>query len=272
MKGIGFETAAASAGGIDEGRALPGRRWLPAGRWPRVLALAYVAVLHVALALLVAKTDFLERLQRRHGIGFVPAKEFDTTYQRMGAALARADARVRPGALVFLGDSIMRDLDASSIARHTINMAIPGDTTARILRRASGYSSILTARGVVLGVGVNDLAWRSIPETLANYRRIVDLLPPTVPLLAVAVLPVDERASRDLRNADIRRLNEGVAELCAGRPRCRFVDPTPRLADGGGNLAAVAHEGDGLHLSAVGHDIYWDAINEAVLGFMPAAE
>ena len=61
---------------------------------------------------------------------------------------------------MFLGDSIMRDLDTSSIARHTLNMAIPGDTTARLLDRIRAYHSVKTARGVVIGVGLNDLYYR----------------------------------------------------------------------------------------------------------------
>ena len=166
---------------------------------------------------------------------------------------------------MFLGDSIVRDLDTSSMARHTLNLAIPGDTTAGLLGRVRAYGSVRTARGVVIGVGVNDLYYRPVPEAVANYRGILDQVPAGTPVLVLAALPVDERAQPAFRNADVRRLDEALAALCGERPGCRFVDPSPRLVDGTGNLAPADHVGDGVHLSAVGHDAYWGVVNAAVL-------
>ena len=125
---------------------------------------------------------------RARKLGILKAGEFEGSYKRFAAAFARSDARARPGAIVFLGDSIMRDLDTSSIARHTLNLAIPTDTTAGVLKRSQTYRSLATARGVVIGVGVNDLVWRPIPEALRNYRSILELVPQATPVLALAVL------------------------------------------------------------------------------------
>jgi hypothetical protein len=122
----------------------------------RRLAVAYVVGLHLAIGALVVKTDFLDRLHHRWAV--LAAPEFDGGYRRWASALARSDAFARPDALVFLGDSMLRDLDTSSIARHTLNLAISGDTTAGLLGRIRAYRSVETARGVVVGVGPNDLA------------------------------------------------------------------------------------------------------------------
>jgi lysophospholipase L1-like esterase len=242
------------------------RRWW----WATAAFVAYVVGLHAVLWVSITQDDFGLRVQRQLGLDPI-TKEFDRNYRWWASALARSDARARPGALLFLGDSIMRDLDTSSIARHTLNMAVPGDTTARLLRRMEQYSSVLSARGVVVGVGTNDLMWRSVPEALDNYRQIVSLVPQATPVILLAVTPLDERAGWAGRNADIRRLNTGIAAICAARPGCHFVDFTARLTDGEGNLPAQAHEGDGLHLSATGHEIYWNAVNAAVLSFIPPA-
>lgn len=229
----------------------------------------YLLALHAALLAAVAKSDFVARIERKLGIH--SPGEFEGSYKRFAAAFARSDARARPGALLFIGDSIMRDLDTSSIARHTLNLAIPTDTTAGVLKRIETYRSLATARGVVFGVGINDLMWRPIPEALENYRRMLELVPSATPVLALAVLPVDEREASQ-RNVDIAKLNEGIASLCAARPGCHFVDATRQLAGAGGNLLRSAHDGDGIHLSEVGHDIYWRAINDAVLHFIPDAK
>jgi lysophospholipase L1-like esterase len=236
----------------------------------RRLAVAYVIGLHLAVGALVVKTDFLTRVNHLL-VESAGTAEFDDGFRRWSSALARSDAYARPGALVFLGDSIMRDLDTSSIARHTLNMAIPGDTTARLLDRMRSYRSVKTARGVVFGVGVNDLYYRSIPEAVANYRRMMREVPEGTPLMVVAPLPVDERVENAFRNDAIRRLDGALAALCGERPGCHFVDPSPRLIDDTGNLAPANHDGDGIHLSNVGHDAYWSVVNAAVLTDMPPA-
>lgn len=244
-------------------------RGLPLNR--RFIAVGYLLAVHAVLALLMLKTDFAERLNRRLG-AVLPVSEFDASYRRWAAAFARSDTYARPGALVFVGDSMLRDLDSSSMARHTLNLAIPGDTTARVLRRMAGYASVGTARGVVLGVGVNDLSRRPIPEIVGNYRRILALVPAGTPVLVLAVLPVDERARAAPRNAEIRSLNDRLAEICAARPGCRVVAPPPGLVDGTGGLAAGAHDGDGLHLSLRGHEAFWRSINAAVQEHVPPAD
>lgn len=247
-------------------------RWQDAVKRPatRRLAIAYVIGLHLALGALVVKTDFLTRVSHRL-VEAAGTDEFDDNYRRWASAFARSDAYARPGALVFLGDSIMRDLDTSSIARHTLNMAIPGETTARLLDRMQTYRSVKTARGVVVGVGLNDLFYRSVPEAVANYSKIIAEVPEGTPLIVTAPLPVDERVQNTFRNDDIRRLRGAIAALCGERRGCHFVDPSPRLIDDTGNLAADKHDGDGIHLSAVGHDAYWNVVNAAVLADMPPA-
>ena len=257
----GSETT--SAGGRTVGRGPLTRPAL------RRLAVGYLVLLHLALAALVAKTDFLARVHHRL-VEAAGTDEFDDSYRRWAAALARSDAYAPPAALVFLGDRIVRDLDTSSIARHTLNLAIPGETTARLLDRVRTYRSVRTARGVVIGVGLNDLYYRPIPEAVANYRRIMDEVPAGTPVLVLAVLPVDERAQPTFRNADVRHLDEALEALCGERPGCRFVDPSPRLTDDTGNLAAANHDGDGIHLSKAGHDAYWAAVTAAVLADMPS--
>lgn len=231
---------------------------------------AYVLALHVALVTLVLRTDFLDRLDRKF-IDILPATEFDTTYNRWARGLEGSDENARPGALLFIGDSLMRDLDTSSIARHTLNLAIPGDTTAGVLRRMSSYQSLTTARGLVLGVGINDAAHRPVTEALGNYRRILGLAPRDVPVIILSVLPIDARVLPGDRNDYAVRLNAGLRDLCAARPGCHFTDLASRLTDTSGNLIASAHDGDGIHLSSAGRELYWAAVYQAVERVMPPA-
>jgi lysophospholipase L1-like esterase len=241
-----------------------GGAWL----WPAVGV--YALALHLPLAALVVKTDFLPRFESRFLAPGVRA-EFDSVYYRWARGLEGSDRFARPGALLFVGDSIMRDLDASSIARHTINLSIPGDTTARVLRRMSTYQSLATARGLVLGVGINDVNYRPVGEALGNHAEILGLVPRDVPVVLLSVLPTDSRVWPGEANTYAAQLNAGLRDLCAAHPGCRFVDVAARLVDTSGNLVAPAHDGSGLHLSRVGHEIYWSVIYDAVGRFMPPA-
>jgi lysophospholipase L1-like esterase len=227
----------------------------------------YGLAVHAVLAASLVYGNLVERIEYK--LGIIDHTELDQIYRHWSSAFARADLRARPDALLFVGDSMMRDLDTSSIARHTLNLAIPGDTTVGVLKRLGRYRSLLTARGIVLGIGLNDLMYRSVPEALANFEQILTILPEVKPVIVIAVLPVDERATTLFNNKNIRELNEGMASLCAARERCIFVEPSALLRDGQGNLIASAHNGDGIHLSAVGHDLYWQAINDAVVANVP---
>jgi lysophospholipase L1-like esterase len=252
------------------GTARPGLRRLGRYRWLWWTAGLYVLALHLALAALIVGTDFLPRFERKF-LGATVGPEFDSVYFRWARGFEGSDRNARPGALLLVGGSIMRDLDASSIARHTLNLAIPGDTTARVLKRLSSYQSLATARGLILGVGINDADYRPVEEALRNYRDVLGLAPRDVPVLVLGVLPVDSRVRDGGANAYAERLNAGLRELCAAHPGCRFVDLAVRLVDASGNLVASAHDGDGLHLSRVGHDIYWSEIYRAVERSIPPA-
>lgn len=258
------------------GKIFGGRAWSLVSqrrslRWPLVAAVVgYFVIVHATLAFLIMRTDFTERFASWIPFTFT-APEFNMTYRRMAWSLARADRRARPGALLFIGDSIVRDLDTSSLARHTLNMAIPGDTTRRVHQRLLGYESLKSARGVVLGVGVNDQLYRSVPEAVDIYRKILKEVPGDVPLVVSAVLPVDPKTARGFDNQRVREMNAALRPLCASRPGCQLVDVGRALSDAKGDLAPSMHDGSGLHLSAKGSELYWNAFNKAVYDYMPPA-
>lgn len=238
--------------------------------WLAIAAVGYFAVIHALLAVLVTRTDFAERFGEWLPFPIAPV-EFTTTYKRTAWSLERADQRARPGALLFIGDSIVRDLDTSSLARHTLNLAIPGDTTKRVHQRMIGYDSLKSARGVVLGVGINDQLYRSVPETIEIYREIMKEVPGDVPLIVQAVLPVDPSVAKWFDNRQVDELNAALKPLCASRPGCRFLDIGRALMDAEGDLAPSMHDGGGIHLSAKGGEVYWNAFNKAVYDYMPPA-
>ncbi|WP_207480763.1 GDSL-type esterase/lipase family protein [Arenibaculum pallidiluteum] len=232
-----------------------GRRWLLG------IGAAYLLALHAALVLSFDRQD-LNPLLRRAGLRPIPAPEFDRFHASMRAMLRRVDSVAGPGRVVFLGASTLHGLDAAAVAPDALNLAIGGDTTLRLLTRLGDYRSLPTASAVVLLVGLNDLTYRTPEEAGELFGRILERLPP-VPLVAGAVLPVDEAAAWP-RNADIRRLNAAIRAHCARRPDCVFVDPGPQLADAAGNLAPRFRQHDGIHLTAEGYRVLIGALREGL--------
>ena len=224
--------------------------------------LVYMIMLHLVLGLVLMKSDFLERIERRLGS---PPPELSEHYHHMLAYQHRIDRQVPDGAIIFIGDSITQSLAVSNISPSAINFGIGSDTTYGVLQRLNLYSSLDRAEILVLAIGINDLKRREPDEIIHNYERILARLPQTAGILISAIHPVDERIQRGSRNNQrIQRVNRGLKQLAATDSRCHYIDITTRLSDSDGNLKAVYHEGDGLHLSVAGYALWTEALSKAV--------
>jgi lysophospholipase L1-like esterase len=218
----------------------------------KVLLIAYIAALHGLVVVLVLWPAWIGTIAEHVGL-----KSRDAFYKEKLAGHLLADGTVPAGAALFIGDSQIQGLDAASVAPAAVNYGIGGDTTMGVLRRMPLYDSLARTRVVVLEVGTNDLATASPGEILANYRQIVSMVPARAAIVVSAVLPVsaaksEERSGKFSRNQAIGEINRGLAEICAARTGCIFLD-VDKLADAAGNLAPAFDLGDGLHLSREGY-------------------
>ncbi len=231
---------------------------------------AYLVPLHVALAILVSRPDLAARVHAR--IWPAPEVEVPSPFRQTTAAMQRTlDLTVRPGAVWFFGDSIIHMLDTARVTPRALNLGIGEDTIAGVYQRVAGRPALASAAGVVIAAGTNDLLYRT-PEAAGQiYAALLARLPPSLPVVASAVLPVDEAARPQLagRNAVIRRLNTAIAHACAQHPGCLFADAGPRLATQAGSLAPEHHRGDGLHLNASGYRHLIDTLSAAVRQHIP---
>jgi len=248
-------------------RAVPDRLWALyfAHRPAVVLAMAlYLALLHLAAAGLLWASPLPGQLAWRLGLGSRWVEKDEAFHNRAGQLRRHAEA-VDPGAVVFIGDSLLAALDVGALADRAVQLSIPGETARRVAARLPGLLPALRgARLVLLHVGTNDLRYRE-PGALARpLGRIMGKIPAGVPVLVDAVLPVDEAAFGLYGNAEVRAANAVLRRACAARPGCRFVDTSGGLAGAGGGLDPRFHDGGGLHLSPAGHRA-WRAALAAVL-------
>lgn len=216
---------------------------------------AYICLLHLALLILVLKTNFLTLAGKT--LGIIPPEEWnDSLFLRMLDA-AKHDKQSSPGAVVLIGDSLVASLGEVHSQTSTVNLAIGGDTVRTLKRRLPTLRAVDAARVVVVGVGVNDLKYRRTTEIAHEHAGLLAELPAGIPVISLAVLPVDEQgtAARQrnyLRNDFIRELNGKLRLSCNARSNCRYLDVEPAFFTEDGKTRRDFYAQDGWHLSKKG--------------------
>lgn len=224
--------------------------------------IAYLIVLHLALGLVLMKSDFLQRV--RSYLGELPP-ELSTHYHSMLAYHSLMDNQAPEGAILFIGDSITQSLAVTNIAPKSINYGIGSDTTLGVLQRLGVYKSLGRAEVIVLAVGLNDLKRRDPDAIVRNYAQILKRLPQDAGVIISAIHPVDEaKRGPQQSNRRIRQVNQGLERLASSDPRWVYTDAGRRLGDSRGNLKPAYHVGDGVHLSAAGYAIWTEALKAAI--------
>ena len=230
--------------------------------------IAYLIGVHILLAVVLLKSDFIDRVEHKLGIHkTAEPPEITQHYHRMLHYHRRMDGNVPEGAILFIGDSITQGLCVSAIASPAVNYGIGSDTTTGVLQRLPYYNSIGRASAVVLAIGINDMKRRSNDEILENYRAIIAQIPKTIPVIVSAVLPLDEESRDDWQGRNqkrIKTLNSNIVNLAMVENNVFFVDAGPLLIDEAGNLADVYHDGDGVHLNSRGNAIWIDALKTEI--------
>ena len=222
-----------------------------------LLGLVYIAVLHAIVALAVLRPDLIDA-QRWRAAWLQPEP---SPYVAQSHRLFRAiDADAEGGRLLLIGDSQMQRIDGAALDRPAYNFAAGGDTMRNIARRLADYRQPRAARAVVLWAGVNDLLHGRDPEAVrAAFERAERAVPADTPLWLVSIAPVAASPAHADLQVRIARTNALLAAACRGR--CRFVDPTARLAAADGALNPSYDSGDGLHLNRAGGLVVSAAIN-----------
>jgi len=181
----------------------------------------------------------------------------------------RIDGNVPPGSVIFIGDSITQGLCVDAVANPAVNFGIGSDTTVGVLNRLPKYRCLEGASAVVLAIGINYLTTEGSDNTLKdNYRRILSAIPPKVPIVVSAVLPVDEtllpRKNQHITNLRIANLNDYLKTLCQTDARCVFVDTGAKLKNNVGGLNSTFHDGDGVHLNSKGYIIWIEELRNTL--------
>lgn len=229
----------------------------------------YIIFLHLLLCLVLVKSDFIQRVQRK----FDPSPswpELSEHYHRMVRFHTRIDGNVPSDSVIFIGDSMFQGLSVTTIVNPSVNYGIGGDTTFGILQRLPSYHSVEEATAVVIAAGHNDMRLRTNAEIFANCKTISQKIHVNVPIIFCAVLPIDTMAQDEWSGVSqdrILALNAVLNSWAKEEENVIFVNIGPELLDTEGNLADEYHIGDGVHLNSLGNEVLIKRLREA-LGFM----
>lgn len=195
----------------------------------------------LALTLVLTHSDFIDKLKWR--------------FFGDSAAMTLA------GKTVIFGDSIALGLNAGEMADDAINLASNGWTMLQVIsqidRLAAQSRGLENARQIIVMIGINDAYWRDADQMIVDYRRMVALIPDTVPVLLSAVLAVNESKSAAAfgenwfgANTKVQKLNKAIENVAS--------------AQGWGfmkiQLTDEHRKNDGLHLNDDGYRVLSKAV------------
>ena len=228
------------------------------------LFFVYLIIIHISLVIVLLKPDFAHRLQSKLGHEN-SAPELTPHFKRMLSYHKRIDGNVPDGAVIFIGDSITQGLAVIAVSPKSVNYGIGSDTTIGVLERIPAYKSLSHAKAIIIAIGVNDLRRRDNDEIIKNYKQILKKLPENIPIIANAILPVDEEIRNQTRRNDrISSLNIALNSICDGYKNVYFVNLSKQLIDSGNNLADSYHVGDGIHLNTKGYNVWIKELKKAL--------
>ncbi len=172
----------------------------------------------------------------------------------------------KQGSVVFAGDSLVggwttlaKDLTGIPVA----NRGIGGEPSRGLLFRFQEDVLDLHPRAIVLVTGANDLsALQDIQQTRSNLVAMIDMAQraaPNVPIV-VCTMPPRDNPQAPVDPKQLIGLNKLIASLADRRRNVVILDLYAALADPDGSPHPEYFAPDKLHLSAVGHEKFKEAL------------
>jgi lysophospholipase L1-like esterase len=222
----------------------------------------YVIALHLFVATLIAKTDFIPKFKFKVGLGEMTP--WQAHYENMLTYHKWMDENVPDDSIVFLGASITQGLAVAAVAPYSINYGIGGETTAQLLDALPYYKSLHRSKKVVLAIGHNDIALGKQKGLNERYEKIIAALPSEIPLIWCSVMPFKVASGMKMKESDVDDANRTIKSLCEKRGNCVFVDTCSFLADSDNHIIEGHFLEDGVHLSPEGYRQWIKALKEAL--------
>lgn len=215
----------------------------------RKLCLVYIICVHLLVALLIFKTDFIPKVKAK----FFASRTVHG--ERMIVYHQAMDASIPAGAAIFLGDSITQGLATAAVSPFAVNYGIGSATTSELLANLPKYHSLERASVAFLMIGINDIGQGKTDHLATRLRAVEAAIPRELPLVWSGIMPT---YSEKVDPAQITSANRVIREICAARDSCIYVDNQELFSAGGASLFR-----DGVHPNDQGYTIWIGALRKA---------
>jgi lysophospholipase L1-like esterase len=214
-------------------------------------------MLHILIALLILKTDSYERA--RLYFGFAPNSNTATHFYR--ATLShqlKIDGNINSESFIFFGDSMIQGLNTSAIVDNSVNFGIGHDTSEALLQRLPQYQATTKAKHIFIAIGVNDVNLYPEKQSIRNILKLFEAIPNNTQVYVSGVLPVSQNHSphKNEHQSKVNKINTSLQNILSNFDKITYIPPPLALFDKKGYLKAKLHSGDGLHLNALGYEIW----------------
>lgn len=234
------------------------------------LTVSYVLLVHVVVILAIVSPYTVERIWQL----YYNTPTVLNTYKGQVAAHVIQDRNLPKGCVVFIGDSISAEMELNGVDTAVINFSIISDNTEGLLWRIPQYKHLESAGTIVLEIGVNDLSRYPDEKVITNYKKILELLPHSIPVIVSGILPVNEGllkrnfisylTGQKPTNARIKSMNNKLSELCQTYKKAYFIGVPSDWTDETGNMRGE-YTYDGLHLTRQGYGVWTACLEKQIV-------
>lgn len=217
--------------------------------------LIYFVIVHAIVAVAVAKTDLVQKVQFYFGVA--KGGDGNAGYVSVMRGMHHlVDQDVEEGAVLFFGDSHVQGLAVTSVHDKAVNFGIGWQNSKELSAAFGSYASMKRASAVVIMIGTNDIVQGIEDGYGARLASILSAIPENQKTVVVAPPPlgISTYYQHQISPNAVEVLGLEAKGACAARVGCKFVNPFV-----GADRTHVLEE-DGIHLSAKGRQILISAL------------
>lgn len=180
-----------------------------------------------------------------------------------------------PPRVVFIGSSSIRmweDL-AKDFPGHTVvNRGFGGSHVVDSVYFGERILKKHKPRLVVMFAGTNDInAGKSAATVAADFKAFTEKVWASWPKAVIAFISISPSPSRVNQLATVREANRAIAAYCETDKRLKFVDVFSSMVRWDGRPKPDIFQGDGLHMTRKGYELWIPPLREVLDTFDPPA-